>query len=81
MRPLRLDEYQESLRVSAEGYPFYALIAAAMRQADDENSERLRVAFPDIWASLRRRYKAPLGVVPEYDGMTAQEYAKRQEMQ
>ena len=46
-----LDEYQKSLIVNAQGYPFYSLIVAAMRQADTDNLERLRLAFPDVWHS------------------------------
>jgi hypothetical protein len=46
-----------------EGEPFYALIMAAMRQADDFNLEQLRQAFPEVWEELEKRYHAPGGVL------------------
>ena len=50
----------------ASRYPseFYALIMAAMRQADSANAERLAATFPDEWADLQARYNAPGGVLP-----------------
>jgi hypothetical protein len=45
-------EYYTSMTISAHDYPFYALIAAAMRQADTDNLERLKAAFPGMWESL-----------------------------
>ena len=46
-------EYMISMSISAKDYPFYALVAAAMRQADTDNLERLKVAFPGLWEDLR----------------------------
>lgn len=46
-------------------YPFYALILAAMRQADDDNRDRLSFVYPDIYTSLVERIKAPGGVLPD----------------
>ena len=71
-------DYEQSLRISAEGYPFYALLAALMRDADTRNADLLRAGWPGIWESLRRRYDAPLGVVEEWDGYTAQEFYESQ---
>lgn len=56
-------EYRASLAISAEDYPFYALIMAAMRQADTDNTERLREAFPQVYEELAARYHAPGGVL------------------
>jgi len=42
---------------------FYALIMAAMRQADTFNAAKLRAAFPETWAELDARYHAPGGVL------------------
>jgi hypothetical protein len=58
------------------GFPFYALIAAAMRQADSANLIRLKRAWPYIWDSLVRRYNEPAGVVEEWDGISPGEYNK-----
>lgn len=45
--------------------PFSALIFAAMRKADSENSARLRSAFPELWDEFQIRYDAPGGRLPE----------------
>jgi hypothetical protein len=54
-------DYAVSREINAEDYPFYALIMAAMRQADTENATLLRKAFPGKWAELDARYHAPGG--------------------
>ena len=61
---MSLHEYQESAKVELAGHPFYAIIMTAMRQADSQNIERLRQAFPDTWEELRARYDSPGGVLP-----------------
>ena len=53
-------EYKQSLEIAAQDYQFYALIAAAMRQADTDNLERLQSAFPEVWASLQKWYNSPV---------------------
>ena len=58
-------DYKKSQEIAAEGYPFYALIMAAMRQADTDNVEKLKNSFPDIHAELAERYNAPGGLVKE----------------
>lgn len=62
---MSLYDYQESKRIGAEGYQFYALIMAAMRQADTDNLTRLQAAFPWVWAELQERYNAPNGMLLE----------------
>ncbi len=54
-------DYEASKLISAEDWPFYALIMAAMRQADTHNAERLRRAWPGVWNELEARYNAPGG--------------------
>ena len=49
-------EYEMSKRISAEGYPFYAILSALIRQADDHNLAALRMAFPDVVAMFEERY-------------------------
>jgi hypothetical protein len=58
-------EYQQSRRIAAEGYGFYALIMAAMRQADTDNAITLKTAFPAVWEELQARYNAPGGFLPD----------------
>lgn len=65
MSNLGLHAYHVSAILAQRDYPFYALIAAAMRKADSDNAEKLRLAFPDECRELQERYNAPLGVLPE----------------
>lgn len=57
-------EYEASKRIYGDDLPFYALIMAAMRGADEENLRRLKLGFPDVWAELNARYHAPGGLLP-----------------
>jgi len=54
-------EYEKSKTYDPD---FYALIMAAMRQADTFNAEKLRAAWPDVWDELQARYNAPGGYLP-----------------
>ena len=58
-----LHEYVISQEISAKDYPFYALIMAAMRQADTMNVSLLRGMFPGTWKELQQRYNAPGGAL------------------
>ena len=60
---MSLHEYLTSQEIDHRQYPFYALIMAAMRQADTNNIERLKQAFPEVHAELEARYNAPGGVI------------------
>ena len=60
---MSLYDYQQSEKISAENPPFYALIMAAMRQADDINGAFLKQAWPEVWTELRLRYNAPGGLL------------------
>jgi len=55
---MRIDPhaYEISRIIEAQDYPFYAIIMAAMRQADTQNAQKLRAAFPDTWAYLSHAY-------------------------
>lgn len=57
-------DYQVSKEISAQGYPFYALVMAAMRQADTDNAAALQLVFPQTWEELAARYNAPGGLLP-----------------
>lgn len=56
-------DYEASKRIAVEDHPFYALIMAAMRQADTNNLARLQFAFPETYAELKERYDAPGGLI------------------
>lgn len=62
---MSLYDYITSREISAQDYPFYALIMAAMRQADSNNIEKLKAIFPDTWSELHSRYHAPKGILPK----------------
>ncbi len=63
----RLD-YITSANLQQAG-SFYALLMAAMRRADTDNSAKLKSAFPDVWEELEARYHAPGGFLPEELGV------------
>lgn len=54
-------DYRQSEEINALHFPFYALIMAAMRQADSDNTVMLRANWPHVWDELQRRYLAPGG--------------------
>ena len=60
-------DYFVGRSIAAEDPPFYALIQAAMRRADDNNLEKLRTEWPEVWEELQARYHAPGGRLPEED--------------
>lgn len=69
---MSLIDYKASQLISREDPPFYALIMAAMRKADNVNLERLQYAFPETWTELEKRYNAPGGLLPgeiAYEGL------------
>lgn len=55
-------EYEVSKEIAGADYPFYALVMAAMRQADTGNASKLQAAFPDVWDELQERYNTPGGL-------------------
>lgn len=61
---MSLHDYHISQRIEREGYPFYALIMAAMRQADSNNLFKLQAGFPEVWDELQRRYVASNEFLP-----------------
>ena len=61
---MSLHAYRESQEIEGERRPFYALIMAAMRQADDKNTAKLRACWPEVYAELKARYWAPGGLLP-----------------
>lgn len=58
---MSLYDYEMSKKLMMEDPPFCALIMAAMRKADTDNLERLKVGFFDTWEELQTRYNAPGG--------------------
>ena len=62
MKPSHFD-YMASLSASAAGYSFYALLMAAMRDADSKNLEALKSVFPEEFEVLMERRDAPGGLL------------------
>jgi len=60
---MSLHEYEKSKEIAVQNYPFYAIIMAAMRQADSWNFEQLKAIFPETCAELQERYNAPGGIL------------------
>ncbi len=60
---MSLYDYHQGLIIAGEDYPFYALIQAAMRQADTDNTAKLAQAWPQVWLELQARYNARGGVL------------------
>ncbi len=59
---MSLYDYKRSQVISMNSdNSFYAIIMAAMREADGQNGEKLKTAFPEVWAELKARYNAPGG--------------------
>lgn len=54
-------DYKVGIEIAAKDYPFYALIQAAMRQADSDNIIKLGRAWPWVWDELQARYNSPGG--------------------
>ena len=71
-------EYVIGREVAAKDYPFYALIMAAMRKADDINTEKLKGMWPEVYAELQERYNAPGGLI---GGEESRSQAKRMDIQ
>lgn len=60
---MSLYDYKEGKKISALDPPFYAIIMAAMRQADSNNLALLTDCWPSVYVELRRRYDAPGGII------------------
>lgn len=58
-------EYERGKIIAQQDWPFYSLIQAAMRQADSDNIEKLKEAFPEIFKELYARYNTPGGFLTE----------------
>ena len=56
-------EYIWGREISTKDYPFYALIQAAMRQADTDNLEKLKSLFPETFRELQIRYNSSKGLL------------------
>lgn len=62
---MSLYDYKQSIEIAAKDYSFYALVMAAMRQADSDNILLLESTFPEVYTELKARYHAPGGVLPD----------------
>lgn len=68
---MSLRDFAISREITRSDPPFYALIMAAMRQADTSNLTALSLAFPRVYVEFARRHNAPGGAIPEDRGMTS----------
>ena len=62
-------DYEMSNQIVVQDFPFYALIMAAMRQADTDNLAKLQRAWPDVYRELFGRHNAPGGLLPGEEGL------------
>lgn len=63
---MSLRDYEVSREIERQedwGEDFYALVMVLMRHADTANQEKLRAAWPEVWAELEQRYDAPAGLL------------------
>ncbi len=58
-------DYRISQELAAADVPFYALIMAAIRKADDRNMQLLLLGWPEVYKEFLARYHAPGGVLPD----------------
>lgn len=61
---MSLHDYEASREMGHTDQPFYGLIMAAMRRADDDNLAVLVGAWPEVYDELDRRYNARGGLLP-----------------
>lgn len=54
-------DFQEGMKLS--GVPFYALLYALIRKADDANTDRIARAWPGFLEEAKARYRAPGGLL------------------
>lgn len=57
-------DYEISRDLAAMDPPFYAIVMAAMRKADDTNMRKLAREWPGVYTELQQRYDAPGGYLP-----------------
>jgi hypothetical protein len=76
--PMSIIDYRKSIHLSSNG--FYPLLMAAMRNADNDNLEKLKQVFPRVYEELTQRYNAPGGALSrnEMDWVVASLKAKEE---
>jgi len=60
---MSLYDFRKSIQLGNP--PFYALLMAAMRLADDVNILKLKLVFPEVWEELQARYDSPGDLLPD----------------
>lgn len=56
-------EYRVSQLITSKGYPFYAMLFAMIRQADSNNLEKIKQAWPARYEEFMSRYHSPGGLL------------------
>ena len=64
---MSLYDYQVSRDIAGQDPPFYGILMAAIRQADTANTEKIRAAWPEVYAEFEARYHARGGRLPGDD--------------
>lgn len=54
-------DFGRSRALEMQDEPFYAMLMATMRKADDDNTVLFIKAWPQVWLELYRRYNGPGG--------------------
>ena len=60
---MSLYDYNQSREI-ANNYSFTTLVMALARRADDGNTEKIKLCWPEIYEELYQRYHAPGGLLP-----------------
>lgn len=84
---MHLREYLASQKVCARvdeiTFPganrFYTFLFCAMREADTNNTDLLKEAFPNIYNELQKRYNAPGGALTDVEMEFVQSLYERPE--
>jgi hypothetical protein len=62
---MSLFDYRKSIELSKLDFSFYTLIMSAMRKADSDNIEKLKLVFPEVHKEFSERYNAPGGFLKD----------------
>ena len=60
---MSLYDYQVSRTIAQMDAQLYAIIMAAMRQADTQSLAKLAAAWPEVYVEFTARYNAPGGLL------------------
>jgi len=70
---------QQAAALTVRGLAFGTLLAHLCRAADTANTGKLQATFPYFWQTMKARYQAPGGILPDIDGFTVEQYMAERE--